>query len=259
MSTRRYLNRAKSGALALPAKLRRRPTARGAPISTPARGRVVHRRRARHGQAWFEELVASLSDRGWFTCAGFLRPALADALAAEARALWARGAFRPAGIGRERDWHVEPDVRGDWLHWLDPSAPTPPQREFLARMEELRTCLNRELCLTLHELELQYAAYPPGTSYRRHIDQFRHVQARLVTVILYLNRGWSPRHGGTLRLYPDPEATEPAADVVPLHNAFVCFRSDRIPHEVLVPSRHRFSLGGWFRVRPEIPLGTALR
>jgi len=264
MGTKRYVNRAKSGALALPAKLRRRPAAGGKPRSGAGGHTVVPRRSrhrapvrgaALHGEAWFDAAVEALADRGWFRCAGFAPPAVADALAAEARALWAGGGFRPAGIGRGTDRHVEPAVRGDWLHWLDGSAPTAPQRQFLALVDAFRAHLNRELRLTLQESEVQYAVYPPGTRYRRHIDQFRRTQARLITVLLYLNPGWAPEYGGALRIYPDPQATEPAADVLPAHNTFVCFRSERIPHEVLPPTQHRYSLGGWLRVRSPIPRG----
>ena len=256
MSNKRYVNRAKSGALALPAKVRRRPVRRGASTSKPT-GANRHRgptpqapSPAPSGERWFDDALEALAERGWFTCPAFLRAELADALSVEARSLWVGGAFRPAGMGRGEDWHVDPDVRGDWLHWLDLANPSPPQREFFALMDAFRARINREFLLSLRELELQYAVYPPGTRYRRHIDQFRQVQARLITVLLYLNPDWGPEHGGALSIYPDPDAKAPTAEVIPFHNTFVCFRSERIPHEVLAPTRHRYSLGGWFRVRP---------
>jgi len=121
-------------------------------------------------------------------------------------------------------------------------------------MDEFRVHLKRELCLPLWELELQYAVYGPGAHYERHIDQFREVQARVITVLLYLNEDWLPEHGGQLRVFPEPDATTAVADILPTWGTFVCFRSEQIPHEVLPPTRVRFSLGGWYRVRPEIPL-----
>ncbi len=67
----------------------------------------------------------------------------------------------------------------------------------------------------------------------------------MISCILYLNPDWTPEDGGLLRIYP-PDATDEAGiDVVPHAGTFVCFLSDRIPHEVLPARRERFSLTGW--------------
>jgi len=207
--------------------------------------------------ALFEAAAAALAGPGWFAATGVADSDLTEALADEARSLWAAGAFRPAGVGRGASRHVEPTVRGDHHYWFDPREPTPPQRRFLDLMEEFRVRLNRALFLSLHEIELQYAVYPPGQRYARHVDQHEGGRARLVTVLLYLNRDWKPDDGGCLRIYSDEDATEPTAEILPDWGTFVCFRSDRIPHEVLAPRRQRLSLGGWYRVRSEIPLAGA--
>jgi SM-20-related protein len=201
-----------------------------------------------------DAIPTALAERGFSITRDFLPETVVDALAGEAWSWWDAGAFRPAGVGRGTAWHVDPEVRGDALCWLDTVEPTEVQRPFVAVVDALRTAINRTLYLSLHECELQYAVYPPGQRYERHVDQLVGGRARLVTVLLYLNRDWTAADGGCLRIWPDPDATEPAADVLPLWNTFVCFLSDRIPHEVLPPSRLRLSLGGWLRVRPEIPL-----
>jgi len=202
----------------------------------------------------FSRAVEALTDRGWFSCRDFADPDLVDALAAEARSLWDQGAFRPAGVGRGARWQVQPESRGDSVLWIDPDHATPPLRALRQVLERFREHLNRELFLSLRDLELHYAVYPPGARYERHVDRFENENFRVITVLLYLNDDWHPEDGGALRLYPGPDAEEPIAEIVPARNTLVCFRSALVPHEVLPPRRHRFSLGGWFRVRPEIPL-----
>jgi len=264
MGSKRYVNRAKSGASAVPARLRRlvrieersgtkklRGTAaRGRPSSPAPRACS----RGAPAERVFAQAVETLADRGWFSCRDFADPDLVDALAAEARSLWDRGAFRPAGVGRGPERRVRPDARGDSLLWIDPEQPSAAVRALRKVMEGLRSYLNRELFLSLQEIELQYAVYPPGARYERHLDRFEKENARVITVLLYLNDDWHPEDGGQLRLYPGPDAAQAVAEILPARNTFVCFRSALIPHEVLPPRRHRFSLGGWFRVRPEIPL-----
>jgi hypothetical protein len=49
-----------------------------------------------------------------------------------------------------------------------------------------------------------------------------------VTAIFYLNDGWTPDHGGKLRLYPFPEA--PPVDVAPLAGRLVLFSSTQMHH-----------------------------
>jgi SM-20-related protein len=83
--------------------------------------------------------------------------------------------------------------------------------------------------------------YPPGSFYKRHLDQFRKDDHRKLSVICYLNEDWHEEHGGQLRMYL-PEET---VDFLPLAGRLVCFRSDQIEHEVIAGTRERRSLTGW--------------
>jgi SM-20-related protein len=93
------------------------------------------------------------------------------------------------------------------------------------------------------------ALYPPGSFYRKHLDQFRGATHRKVSAILYLNPDWSPADGGELRLYLAPSGEGDHLDIAPLGGTLVTFLSDRFHHEVLPTRRERRSLTGWFRVR----------
>ncbi|MGE0433966.1 MAG: 2OG-Fe(II) oxygenase, partial [Planctomycetota bacterium] len=173
------------------------------------------------------------------------------------------GQFRKAGVGRGRTWEVRPEIRTDFVHWIDPTNPTAPQAGWLALIEQLRLQINAAMFLGAFEYEGMLAVYPPGSFYRRHLDRFRDTPHRLVTVSLYLNDGWhdgTDADGGQLRLYlprggettmpPDePSADAPFVDVWPHAGTVVIFRSDLIWHEVLPSRRERHSLTGWLRRR----------
>ena len=172
---------------------------------------------------------------------------LVAALAEEARALRAAGAFRAAGVGTDR--RQAPQLRGDQILWLDPTTPSAAQRAVLDGLEALRLELNRECVLGLFELEVHFAAYPPGAGYSTHVDRFRDDDSRVLSIALYLNADWRVEDGGALRLYLAAAGREPYADIAPVGGTLVAFLSERFPHEVLPARRERLSLTGWFRRR----------
>ena len=192
-------------------------------------------------------LVDDLERKGWSVAAGWLSPALVTSLAGEVRRERAAGAFRSAGVGRER--RVATAVRGDEILWLDQASASKAQRVVLGRLERLREALNRELQLGAVELELHFAVYPAGAAYAVHVDRFRDADSRVLSLVLYLNEAWHEADGGQLRLFVGSGPHAPFVDVVPHGGTLVVFLSDRFPHEVLPARRERLSLAGWFRRR----------
>jgi len=198
-----------------------------------------------------EVIVNALEKDGWCVVPGFLEPSLWRAMAAEAQAMYADGAFRQAGVGRKQSFVIRPEIRNDRVLWLDPASPTQVQAEYLARMECLRQRINRELQLGLFGFESHYALYPAGSFYRRHLDQFRGAGRRTVSCILYLNENWQPAEGGALRVYVPladntPVPVETHFDLLPEGGSLVVFLSAEYEHEVLPATRERLSITGWF-------------
>lgn len=161
-------------------------------------------------------------------------------------ALWRRGALRAAAIGKGPTRSREPAIRGDWVRWIDPAAASRGEERLLARIERLRRGLNARLLLGAFELELHWALYPPGARYARHLDRPRGSDARVVSLVTYLNRDWRGGDGGTLRLYLEDGRTR---DVEPCGGTLVAFASDRFEHEVLPARRERLAVTGWLRRR----------
>lgn len=189
-------------------------------------------------------LADALRTEGYAVRHDLLDPGLLRELAADCAARNEAGALRRAGIGRG-EATLDERVRGDSIAWLDADDPASPAAAFLARMDALRAGLNRALLLGLHELEAHYAVYPAGAGYARHRDRFRDDDARVLSLVVYLNDGWGDGDGGALRLH----LSAGVRDVAPRLGTAVLFLSDEIEHEVLAARRPRMSIAGWFRRR----------
>jgi SM-20-related protein len=195
------------------------------------------------------QIAAALGTQGWCVTPDFLPPAQVGAMRETLQALWQRGEFRPAGVGRGGSLRRRPEVRTDWVHWIDPRRCAADVRRCLDSFEMLRLAVNRTLFLGLFEFEAHLAVYPPGTCYRKHLDQFRDIGNRCVSCVLYLNEAWRPTDGGQLRIYTDPHDEHACMEIQPLGGQLVTFLSARYLHEVLPANRERMSITGWFSTR----------
>lgn len=194
-------------------------------------------------------LADALRDCGACWIADWPDAALRDALRDDLRRLQSTGGLSPAAVGRRDSRALRNDIRADATCWLDDPRCGEPARTLLARLDAVRTVLNRTLFLGLTDCEAHYAAYPPGGGYARHRDRFRDSDARVVTWVTYLNDGWAEDDAGELRLYPGRGHTDGVStDVSPVGGS-VCFLSE-LEHEVLPARRERLSISGWFRRAP---------
>jgi SM-20-related protein len=190
-----------------------------------------------------EALAASLHDRGWLTCDGWIEEGLRIQLLDHATR---RAALRSAAIGRAGYRQQDEAIRGDRTAWLRESDT--PDTAFLARIDQLRATLNRSLFLGLEESEAHYAHYPPGARYTIHRDRFRDDDRRVISAVCYLNPEWRVSDGGVLRLYLDA-ARERHVDIAPEGGRLVLFLSADFEHEVLPATRDRYSIAAWMRRR----------
>ena len=128
------------------------------------------------------------------------------------------------------------------------------------------------------ETELHYLFYPRGGQYKRHLDMpyiehgwqrkgrraadggsFHGVHTRrVVSFILYLNRGWDDVDGGALRIFPANEhdyglsqeaLSAHAQDVLPEGGTLVVLMSADVEHLVRTTHAERQCVVGWFRER----------
>lgn len=135
--------------------------------------------------------------------------------------------------------------RGDFTLWLDDPRCGEASRKFLCALELLRQDLNQSLLLGLESVEAHYAVYPPGAGYARHLDCFRDDDARVLSLVCYLNSDWPDNAGGALRLHL-PKGQH---DIAPNIGTSVVFLSEEIEHEVMPSTQTRYSIAAWFRRR----------
>ena len=194
-------------------------------------------------------LCDALAESGFAVVPGFLATDEVGALRAQAERRRAAGELHAARVGRGAGAQREPASRGDAICWLDFASASAAERALFSRLDSLRLALNRELFLGLAEIEAHYARYEPGAGYARHLDRFRDDDARVVSLVLYLNDAWADEDGGELRLFASAEASEPALTVAPRAGTLVAMRSDTIAHEVAPARRERWSIAAWLRRR----------
>jgi SM-20-related protein len=189
----------------------------------------------------FDSIADGLAGPGYAVVDQFLSQKEVDDILSLKEFQQATVQFKKAGIGKNQELQINEAIRGDYIEWLDKNTAATPVKVYLNRLDELRQYLNQALYLSLKDIEVHMTVYPPGSFYKRHLDQFKHDDHRKISVICYLNRDWQPDHGGQLRMYLDDQIE----DIAPIAGRLVCFRSDQIEHEVLPAARERKSLTGW--------------
>lgn len=198
----------------------------------------------------FAYVAESLADSGWSVIEDALPPDVIASLEKNCHALWACDELEPAAVGRAGEEKIIPEVRGDYIRWVDNGTANEPLTQYLHFMDQLRSHLNQSLFLGLEDFETHFALYPPGAGYQRHVDRFKSSPLRTVSVVLYLNTAWQPGDGGELCLY----LADRTEVIAPRAGTLAVFMSADMPHEVLKAQRHRASLVGWYRRRPDNPL-----
>lgn len=192
-----------------------------------------------------DALADALATTGVCLISGMVPPRTLDALRGDLARLRLADALQPAAVGRAQSRSQRTDIRGDSTLWLDDPRCNAVAGDYLAALDALRLQLNQRLFLGLAEVEAHYAAYPAGSGYVRHRDRFRDSDARVLSLVSYLNRAWEAAHGGALRLHLE----QGAIDIQPQAGVCVCFLSE-LEHEVLPATRERLSIAAWMRRAP---------
>lgn len=208
-----------------------------------------------------DAIASALSAHGACRIVGLPQPDAVVALRDDLRRLQGNGMMHPAAVGRGPGHALRHDIRGDAALWLDDAHCGNAARAYLDTLETLRSQLDRRLFLGLAEVEAHYAAYPPDAGYARHRDRFHDSDARVLSLVSYLNENWGERDGGALRLYLgrgvlgdgvlDGDALDGAIEIAPVGGTSVCFLSE-LEHEVLPARRERLSIAAWMRRRAAV-------
>jgi len=191
-----------------------------------------------------DQIADSLAQDGYIILPNFLTDDVTQQLYQHVHSL-PKEQFKPAGIGRNNELHLNQQIRNDHTHWLSNGSSA--EQVYLSIMDECRLQLNRRLFLSLVDYEAHFAHYASGSYYQRHIDAFHGRSNRVVTTVFYLNPQWSKQDGGELVIY-SPDSDDVLHRVSPKLGTMVIFLSERFPHEVLPAKSDRYSIAGWFRI-----------
>jgi len=189
------------------------------------------------------KLISSeISRNGWTHGKGSFRSDLLIDLGEEARMHETAGRLNPASTGHNES-RILSSIRGDSTLWLDDLRCGDAAKNFLLALDILRIDLSQSMMLGLETVEAHFAVYPAGAAYSRHKDRFRDDDARVLSLVCYLNVDWPNDAGGALRLHL-PGGTK---DIAPMSGSTVIFLSGEIEHEVLPSTQTRYSIAAWFR------------
>lgn len=193
-----------------------------------------------------ENILNDLDQQGWSVQEQFFPSELVLELSETLSSFRQQGILNQAGIGRKEGFHIEQSIRSDEISWFEEINLNEAQKKYLAITKILQDEINQRFYLGLVELEVHFALYSPNAFYKRHLDQHKNQDTRVLTLITYLNENWNKEDGGELQLYLKNGQT---ISILPSAGTIVCFLSAEFEHEVLPAKRERASLTGWFRKR----------
>ncbi len=153
--------------------------------------------------------------------------------------------FDQAGIGSLDNHMIKRNIRGDFTYWLDRKRDS--QLDFWNLLDETMQVLNRYCFLSLSGFEFHFAHYPSGGHYDKHVDQFADRNNRMISVVIYLNEGWTEGDGGELEIFTSEEES---FLVQPVARRCAMFKSAIVPHAVCHAHKSRYSLTGWLLYQP---------
>ena len=192
-----------------------------------------------------EHIAHRLATTGWYVGKSIFAAGLSARLAQRAHGLADSHELHRARVGHNVGAQVNAQLRSDDTRWLEPAPDDASERDAMVPVNALRLHLNEALFLGAHEVELHFARYAPGAFYRTHRDRFRDDDARVLSLVCYLNADWPENAGGALRLHLD----DGHHDIAPNMGTSVIFLSEEIEHEVLPAMQTRYSIAAWFRQR----------
>ncbi|XP_020903381.1 egl nine homolog 1 [Exaiptasia diaphana] len=146
--------------------------------------------------------------------------------------------------------YSEKKIRGDRITWVEGKEHNVNNiREiYMSKVDDLvLQCNGTSRKLGGYDIQgrtkAMVACYPgQQTGYIKHVDN-PDGDGRCLTVLFYLNKGWTEENGGKLRIFK----TNRNYDVEPLFNRLVLFWSDmRTPHEVLPSNSIRYAITMWY-------------
>ncbi len=192
-------------------------------------------------QVAFETLISSYIENKIGICNLFVSEKLGIQLKTNLLALHEKKLMIAAGTGNVEKLVFDKLVRSDSIYWLDRQHADKYENEFLDLMDDFISYLNLTCYTGITGCEFHYTLYEAGSFYKKHIDQFQNNESRKFSMISYLNKDWVVEDGGQLMIHQSNSEQE----ITPTNGKTIFFKSNELPHEVLVTNKQRVSITGW--------------
>lgn len=196
----------------------------------------------------YENIITQLQNQNFACVDDFFEIKILNNLHQRIMSLYESDKLKKSAIGKYFDEHIQSNIRGDYIQWIDHKKPHIAEQGFFEHIQDFAFYLNRTCFMGLLHKEFHYAVYPEGKFYKRHLDVFKNDKRRKLSVILYLNRNWSKLDGGELVIYLRNKDKSKTLTIEPKFGRFVVFESQLLEHEVKVVKRDmRLSITGWLK------------
>ena len=190
----------------------------------------------------FEPIIQQLIERDYAVVDNAFNAYSLDLLTNDLLTRYANNRFALAGVGPRQTSQVHEEIRTDEIFWLGKSNTRKAEDDFIKQIEVFIAYLNETCYAGINSYEFHFAVYNPGSFYKRHVDQFKGSDTRKYTVVVYLNKDWTPTMGGQLLIFDGDKKME----IEPVFGRIVVMRSF-VEHEVLESHFLRKSVTGWLR------------
>lgn len=191
----------------------------------------------------FENLIKGFINNKIGIAENFISHALAERLKQSIFSLQEENLLLPAGTGNAEKLNHNTAIRSDTIYWLDKNHNDPHENEFLTTIETFIKYLNLHCYAGISDYEFHYSIYKKGSYYIKHLDQFKNDSHRAYSMISYLNADWQEADGGELLVQLENKQQK----IAPTQGKTVLFKSNELPHEVLLTHKTRLSVTGWLK------------
>ncbi len=191
----------------------------------------------------FDTLIDSYIENKVGIAEGFLNKVLLAHLKENLQLLHTGNQLQRAGTGKNENFEQNKLFRNDIIYWLDRKHNNIHENSFFDLMDAFIVYLNATCYTGITAYEFHYTLYETGSFYKTHLDQFQNNDSRKYSIILYLNTEWETADGGELCIHHAAHLQ----NIAPTNGRIVFFKSNELPHEVLVTNKPRMSITGWLK------------
>lgn len=188
--------------------------------------------------------TTALEEQGWFIIPDLLPKSINSGLLETFLNKLKNDQFDMAKVGRKHEHSLEKNIRLSETSWIEQWESSEELKRLNEFFKELSCKMNQHFFLSIKRWESQMAFYPNGGFYRKHLDQLKNGENRLMTCIFYLN---DCDDGGELIIYDRSDIQKKAAVISPRKGSCILFFSGQIFHEVKSCYAPRYSLTTWLR------------